>query len=223
MTFTELVEAVYVETNRPDMVAETQNAILSSLLKLHCCEFFYKDIAQTDIVFDEARYVQTLGTNNFPRYRSLCYFRKNDPTLAAFQQNPSLLPPLYSSAGLPTSTSMGFLKVITPDNIFDEYNAEKLDVCYQAGQTLFMKSGTALQFGLVGYYQFPNLSPTNPTQFTSWIATEMPWAVVYDAASAVLQKIGMTDAARKYDNPENGLAPTHRHILIMNNIVMNGY
>lgn len=221
MNLADLQAAVYTETNRPDLVAETQQKILASILKIHCMDFFYKDIATTEAIFEAAAYVQTLDTTDFPRYRALSYFRKNDPSLSAYQQNPTLLPPLYSSVGAPTSLSMGFLKVITPDDILNEYNQEKLDVCYQVGATLMMKCSTAIQYGLVGWYQYPNIS-TDPTAFDSWIAREFPYAIIYDAASAVLQSIGMTDAARKYDDPRSGLATTNMNIVVMNNIVAQG-
>lgn len=221
MTLTELMNAVYTETNRPDLIAETQQKVFASIFKLHCMEFFYKDIATSEAIFDTAAYVQTIDTSAFPRYRSLSYFRKNDPSLLQYQLNPTLLPPLYSGAGLPTATSMGFLTVITPDNILDEYRAERLDVCYQAGGTLYIKASTAITYGLVGWYQYPNLS-TDPAAFDSWIAREFPYAIIFDAASGVLQSIGMTDAARKYDNEKDGLATTQRNIVIMNNIVAQG-
>lgn len=235
MNFTQLVNAVYTETNRPDLVAETIQKVLASALKLHCCDFFYKDIATTEAIFDAAAYIQTLDVSAFPRYRSLSYFRKNDPSLSTYQQNPTILPPLYTASGQPSNLSMGFFRVITPDDILDEFLQEKFDVCYQAGQTLFFKSSTAVQYGLVGWYQYPNLdytldangNPVDSINFDSWVAREFPHAIYYDAASAVLQTIGMTDAARKYDAPagngfDGGLATQAMKSLIMNNIVAQG-
>lgn len=222
MNLTELMAAVYIETNRPDLVEETQQAVLGSLFNNHTREFFFRDIATTEAVFDQAAYIQNIDIYAFPRWRALSYFRKNDPSLATFQQNPTILPPLYSSGGLPYPQSMKFLEVVTPDNIFDQFDCEKLDICYQAGATLFAKSSTALQYALIGWYQFPNLDASVPVNFDSWIARDFPYAVIYDAASSVLQKIGMTDAARKYDNPETGLATTAIRTLIINNITMQG-
>lgn len=228
MTFTELVAAVYTETNRPDLVAETQQAVLSSLLKIHCMEFMYKDIQTAEVVFDSAAYIQTLDTPDLPRFRSIAYFRKNDPSYAAYQQNPTLFPPLGTYPSTYPNPVMGFLRIISPDAILDEFDTEKFDVCYQAGSTLFIKSSTPLQYALMGWYAYPNLDITaGGRNFNSWIAREYPYAPVYDAASAILQKIGMTDAARKYDAPADsrgggGLATTNIATLIMNNITAQG-
>lgn len=225
MNLAELQAAVYTETNRPDMVAETLQAVLASTLRMHCLDFFYKDIATAQIVFDESQYIQVMDVTDLPRYRSICYMRKNDPSLAAFQQNPSILPPLTSSiAGLSLSVllSMGFLQVLTPDNILDNYGAEKVDVCYQAGATLFFRSSTALKYVLAGWYAYPDLQAVT---FNSWIARELPYCIVYDAASALFQKMGQNEASRKYDSPTadgGGLVQQQIRILLINNIVAQG-
>lgn len=220
MTYAELLAAVYTETNRPDLTAETSQAILSSLLKIHCMEFMYKDILTAEIVFDEAAYLQTLDIADLPRFRSISYLRKNDPSLSPSQLNPLVSP---ASSAISPLLTMAFIKIITPDDIFDEFGTERFDVGYQAGGTFFIKSSTSFQYALMGWYAYPNLDITaGAVNFNSWIAREYPYACVYDAASAVFQKIGMTDTARKYDDPKVGLATSNIATLIRNNITPQG-
>ena len=234
MNLQQLQEAVYVETNRPDLVPQTLQAVLAATLALHGMELFFKDILTAQVVFDDGtQYLQTLDTTTMPFYRKICFFRKDDPsTYQGYEVNGSPLPPLYTYAqgrvfGIQAARSM--IRWISPDNIFDSYKSEKVDVGYQAGSTLMIKSSTPLKYGLVGWYAWPNCDIANSgAAFSSWIAQEFPYAIVYSAASALLQKIGMTDAARKYDSqpdPRNpmdrgGLVQQQISMLITNNIVL---
>lgn len=226
----DLINAVYVETNRVDLVAETLQAVLSSTLKMHGMEFFYKDIATAQVVFDAPGFLQTLDTQTMPFFRSINAFRKDNPSLyQTWEQNPTILPPLSQSIDgslIPMGQARAFLKFISIDDILDEFGAEKSDVCYQAGSTIMIRSSTSLQFGLVTWYAWPNLDMANANAgYSSWIAQEYPYAIIFDAASSVLQKIGMTDAARKYDNvdPKNpGLVWSHVNALLLANITPVG-
>lgn len=227
-----LVDSVYTETNRPDLVAETLSAVVSATMRMHSLDFWYKDIRTAQIVFDEELYIQVEDTRDLPYYRSIAYMRKNDPSLAEFQQNPSLLPPLTSNvAGIPVSivSTMAFLRVITPDDILDSYNAEKLDVVYQVGSSLMIKSSTALTYVLAGWYGYPNTDTRNDGNlFDSWIARELPYAIIYDAASKIFQQIGQQETSRKYDAPESpgnpgGLVQQQISLLRIGNTTPQGY
>ncbi len=198
---------------------------------MHGLEFFYKDILTADVVFDIPAYLQTLDTSALPFFRSISYLRKDNPRYSAFEASPyaGAIPPLsVNGTILSTSIARSFLKIITPDDILDEYMAEKSDVVYQAGGTIFIRSSTSLQFVNAGWYAWPNLDMANANVgYASWIANEYPYAIIYDAASAVLQKIGMTDAARKYDyqTPEGiqtGLVASHVMNLRNANITAGG-
>lgn len=232
-SFNGLCNKVATVTNRSDMLSISEGgtgeiplAVQASTLKMHTMEYFFRDIQTAQFKFDAAAYLQVLDLVGIPRYRNLSYFRKNDPSLAIYQQNPTLLPPLVGSFyGLPYSIlqSMKPLKLIEPNNILDDYNVERTDVFYQAGASLFIKSSTPLTYGLMGWYTFPSVgSDDTGTGYSSWIADQYPFAIIYDAASAVLQGIGMTDAARKFDNPQNGLVTEHVRALTINNITAQG-
>jgi len=226
-TIANLAALVYVETNRPDLISETYNAVLASITKMHCLDYFPRDIVTSKIVFDSSAYIQELDTTILPRWRAWKAIRKWDPTYINYQSNPNnSLPLISNSLGFSANPSqaLAFFNMIDLDDILDGYETEKVNVCYQAGTTLYMKSSTTFQQAFAFFYQYPNLDPTNSyANFSSWIADNHPYTIVYDAASAVLQKIGMTDAARKYDNPTNGLVKDQMEALVKTGLLAKGY
>lgn len=247
-SFNDLINMVIVETARPDMglltaggTGEIPQQVAASTLKMHGLEFFEKDILTAQLTFDNAgAFIQEIDVTELPRFKAFDYVRKNDPTLAAFQLNPTILPPLTDTIGgipFPTALAMKEIKIIQTDNIFDDYQIEKQDVGYLAGKSFFIRSSTPLTYVLLGWFAWPNLdfgnvgnevggNPAPCPNFDSWIAQEYPFSIVYDAASAILQKVGMTDAARKYDagdlqNP-TGLVWAHVGALLKNNVSVRG-
>lgn len=226
MNLQQLQTAVYTETNRPDLISQTIQAIFAATLALHGAEFFFKDICTAQVVFDNPTdFIQTLDTTTMPGYRRIVFLRKDNPNLyQGYEVNGNPLPPLYTFAeGRVFGINSGrrFINWISPDNILDGYETEKVDVGYQAGSTLMIKSSTPLQYALVGWLRWPNLDiSNNGALFKSWIADEFPYAIVYKAASALLQKIGMTDAARKYDSTPDPRVPTDKGGLVQEQMLM---
>jgi hypothetical protein len=232
MNFSQLVSAVYRETNRPDLVLRTQQAVMASTLKMHGMDFFFKDILTAQLKFDATNYVQTLDTTTLPFYRAISYIRKDDPAYLAYELNPYASTPVITSidgSAIPVNLARAFLKIITPDDILDDYEFEKIDVAYQVGSTIMIRSSTSLLWALAGWYGWPNCDiSNNGAAYNSWIAAEFPYAIVYDAASAILQGIGMTDAARKYDYQtpdgiQSGLVASQVMALRNSNITARGY
>lgn len=204
MNFTQLCAAVVTETNRADLITQIQQAVFASTLKMHGIDFFDKDILTAHAVFDTPAYIQVLDTTSLPRWRRGAFFRKDYPsTYNAWEATPTNLPPLFNDfrAGLVSSqVARALLEFIDPDEIFDDYGTERNDIAYQAGTSIFIRSSTSLQFLNLGWYAWPECDISNVgVNYSSWIAGEFPYAIVYDAASAILQKTGQTDAARKYD------------------------
>lgn len=208
-----LAALVYVETTRPDLVQETVSAIIASTMKLHSMDFWYKDRQSVKLQFDTSAYIQTVDTQVLPRFRSLGedgILRKYDPTFAAYELNPSNLPPLQSnSLGIPINPDLALrpLKLIDPDDILDDYQSEKVDVFYNVSGQIWIKSSTSVQYANIIYYAYPimdvqnkDASPACPA-YDSWIAREFPYAIVYDATASLLQKTGNNDAAAAYIRP----------------------
>lgn len=218
-----IIDKVYTETVRPDYVDETLQAVLGSTLYLHTCDFFVRDIIANQAIFDNAAYIQTLDIQTMYRYRAIAYFRKYAPSLSTYQLDPSILPPLFDPiTGSLVSRELLPLELITPTSILDDYGIEKTDVFYVAGDTLFIKSSTALQYGLVGWYGFPQ---ANVNLYNSWIAREWPYAIVYDAAWKVLSMTGNLEQAVKYKSADGqkGMAVEMKNNLIISNITGVGY
>lgn len=180
MNLSQLITAVYTETNRPDLAAETLQAVLEATQSIHSLDNFYKDIYESRVVFDNpTSYIQTLDTNALPRFRKFSYIRKS--------AGPYGLQSLQYSTM--TSNQTGLLTEITAADFLDSYGYEKRDVWYAAGSQINIKSSTPLQYAAVGWYQFPVLDATGIT-FSSWIAREQPYSIVYKAAGSIFAKIG---------------------------------
>jgi hypothetical protein len=175
MNFTELCAEVYTLTRRSDRVAETVSAVKAATLKAHQSDYYYKDIFETGIAFSTSDYVQNLDYRLLlPRYRSLIYLRKYDAT---------------------TGTPGRELDVIIPEQIFDRYKSQKSDVAYVAGAYIQINSSTQEQYYLFGCYLNPDISQAT---FTSWIALDHPYAIVFDAAATVFKAIGKDEEAAAY-------------------------
>jgi hypothetical protein len=226
MNLTDMMAAVYVETARPDLIDETKNALVAAITQYHSFDYFWKDIATAQVVFDTSTYIQVLDLQNLPRFRATSFLRKYDPTIAAQENNPSILPPL-SNPYWNQQQVTGFIDLITPDDIFDEFGSERVDVGYGVGGAIMIKSSTSLKYLQVGWYQYPIVDTvTNGGNLFgegSFIAADYPYLLIYAAASSVMQKIGQNDASRKYDNPNNGLIQQQLEAMLRSNILVKGY
>lgn len=179
MTLTELLEEVYTVTKRSDLVAQTSLAVRSATLKLHQLDYYYKDIYETGVVFDSAAYVQQLEYQTIlPRWRALKYIRKFDAT------------------GTPAPGNEGdFFEIVAPEQVLDSYAVAREDICYVAGSVIQIKSSTEISNVLLGCYLNPDVSEAT---FSSWIAIDHPFAIVFDAAARIFKMIGKSDEMAMY-------------------------
>lgn len=172
MNLSELIDEVYIKTGRPDLVDRTLSAVKASTLKLHQVDFFSKDIYESGIQFSTADYLQQLEIRTlFPRYRKLKYLRKYDEV----SQAPG-----------------DFISIILPDSVLDGWGVTRDDVAYEAGTVFNIRSSTLTQFYLVGFYQHPDVTTDN---YSSWIADNYPFAIIYDAAATLLRLIDKDSTA----------------------------
>lgn len=175
MTLNELIAEVYTITNRPDLVAQTLTAVRSATLKLHQSDYYYKDLRETGVSFVSALYVQQIEYRTlFPKWRALKYIRKTD---------------------VDGSSTGKFLDIIVPENVLDNYNLNRTDVAYVAGEVVQIKSSTRLQYTIVGRYDNPDITVAT---YDSWIALDHPYAIVFEAAALVFKMIGDTDQFAAY-------------------------
>lgn len=236
--FTDLVNRVVTETNRPDLTnTRIPQAIQAATTGIHGIDFFYKDILTADLIFENTptgipAYIQEIDTALLQRYRALYELRKWDQSYNQFQLNPTILPPLFNNQfGSPvgSGTALRSLDIITPDDIFDEFNTEKYDVAYQAGSVIMIKSSTALQMCKIHWFARPNTdSGNNYDGYESWIANEYPMAIVYHASAAVFAATGMKDQAdsimrvpnKQVPGDTGGLYHTQIQALLQGNIIV---
>ena len=173
MTLTELITEVYGITNRPDRIQETLSGVRSATMKVHRLDYFPKDIYETGINFPTSDYTQQIDYRAIiPRFRAMKYLREFDATA-------------FPSPGLAGK----FFQMVAPETILDDYFAERKDIWYLAGDVIQVRSCTQFQYALLGCYLNPIVGITDET-FSSWIATEFPWAIIHNAASHVFRAIG---------------------------------
>lgn len=167
MTLTELKNAVYSLTNRPDLTGQTLLAVQAATLKLHQSDYFYKDLFETGIQFTDELYTQQIEyATLIPRWRALKYLRKTD---------------------IDQSDDGEFFEVILPEQVLDSYNVNRDNVCYVAGSVIQIRSSTLLKYAILGCYRNPNITEAS---YDSWIARDHPFAIIYQAAADVLRQIG---------------------------------
>lgn len=181
-SFSDLVADVYALTNRPDLVSETALAVRAATLKAHHTDFYYKDLFETGISFTSAEYIQSLPYKDLiPLWRSPKYIRKVDA---------STTPP----------TPKKFLQLLAAEDALDSYGISKEDVYYIAGTNIQMRSVTKEQYYVVGCYVHPNVTPD---KYSSWVADEHPYAIVYEAVAIIFKTIGYDEQVKVYRDMVN--------------------
>ena len=179
MTFEEVVAEVMLLTRRPDLDTRTESAVRAATLKAHHTDFYYKDLMEQSVEFTNPAYIQNfLPTDIFANFRKAKYIRRwlGDAT-----------------DGMPGI----FFKFIQIENSIDQYNCIKGEVFYQAGQLLQMRGTCQIDKILFGAYVHPIITPA--AAYCSWIAKEMPWAIIYEAARVIFKSIGRDQEAAEMD------------------------
>ncbi|MAP95963.1 MAG: hypothetical protein CMK07_13530 [Ponticaulis sp.] len=167
MTFAEILEEVYLITNRRDLEAQTKSAIKKATLKAHQSDFYYRDLYETGMEFDEPNHKQYIDLNStFANFNAINYIKRveneNDEQGVVFTE-------------------------VTPDNVVDDYGYLKRDVYYVAGRNIELRASCAFDKVLVGLYVLPVLTEED---YSSWVADLVPYFIVHEAARTVLRVIG---------------------------------
>jgi len=196
MTFTEILQEVYNITSRADLVDLTKSAVKAATLKAHQSDFFAKDIYEAQFTFPSAEYIQAFDYFSFmPNYRALKYLREYNV--------------LDGTTGI-------FFHLITPDELLDEWNRERVNVCYVAGNYINIKALTKFDNMIVSAYLSPTVVETN---YSSWIADIFPYAIIHEAARVVFGTIAMAAEA----SAQKGFVAEQYAELKINATVEQGY
>lgn len=176
MTFDELVQEVYNLTNRPDLVNETASAVRAATLKAHKLDFFSKDIYETGIEWPTADYRQSI---DYPllvsNFRAFKYVRRVTDE--------------FDDAGT-------FFDIITPEELLDSYGVGKVDIAYVAGRVLELRSSVIFSKALLGCYVLPIV---REGAYSSWVAEQHPFAIVYEAARVLFKQISYDEQSAAFE------------------------
>ncbi|PHQ81733.1 MAG: hypothetical protein COB66_01290 [Coxiella sp. (in: Bacteria)] len=176
MNFSELKSEVHLLTNRPDLFAETESAIKAATLKAHKVDFFSKDLYSTGVAFEDPGFRQSLDyVLLIPNFRAFKSFR-----LAENE----------------TDDTGDFIDIITIDEILDAYGRNRTNIGYVAGRVLELRAAVEFQFGLLTAYVSPIVTPEE--DYSSWVAEQFPFTIIYEAARVIFTSIGQADKARLY-------------------------
>lgn len=176
MTFDELLEEVFLITNRPDLVAETKSAVKAATLKAHQTDFYSKDIHEVGVEFDTADFRQSLDYISFiSNFRSIKYFR--------------IVEDEFDDAGT-------FLEIIAADNTLDSYGCNKTDIAYVAGRVLEIRSSVEFSKALLGAYVLPIV---REGAYDSWVAEQHPFFIIYEAARVLFKAIGYDEQSATFN------------------------
>ena len=175
MDFTELTAEVVSITARPDLTTEIEAAVKAATLKAHSSDYYFNDLVEVAVQFDECRFIQTFDPSSIvPAYRQVKYMRIWNGDAAA-------------------GTYGKFLQHIQIAESLDPYGYNKADVFYMAGNFLQLRAKLGVEKILFGAYSHPVVTPVE--SYKSWIAVEYPYAIINEAARRVFMHIGYKDQA----------------------------
>ena len=168
-TLASLTQDIYAITKRPDLVTATQLHLKNALLKAHTVDFFERDVLETNFQFASPASIYQLDYKSLiPRFRGMKYLTIVDPLTLQF---------VRELTGIPVKKFM------------DGYGYIRTDVYYLAGSNIQIRlSDTSQVFGL-GCYLYPDTTLATP----SWIADEVPTAIIYEAARTLFRTIGFDE------------------------------
>ena len=178
MTFADMLLEIYTLTNRADLSAETALALKKATFKFHAADFWPRDL--TEVLLNIAvpsNVVQIDANVDLPRLRAVAYIRD-------------------AGTGTPGFQSKMYQK-IEPRGVLDDYLVEKLDVWYQGGAVINIKGSVNISNVIVGYYANPVINPVGV--YASWIADELPYILIEEAAATIFKMTGNAEMARFYD------------------------
>lgn len=187
MTLTELCNEVAGLCIRPDLVDTTiKSQVKAATLRAHARVDYWRDRREDQLTFASSDFYQVVPVSVLPRFKKFSYVRTWDPsgTDPLTQTNVGAAGPFFSVVSDPTM-------------LFTAYNTAQARTVYSAGGNFVFRSNTAIQHVLIGWFQSPIIAPD--AQYNSWIAEDFPYAIIFDAARAVMKTTGWDEQSRAYD------------------------
>lgn len=177
--FDSMVADIITLTARPDLESETELALRTATNNAHLSDAYARDYITNSVHLPTPAYSAQFDlVTNFPRLRGLSGIRPLDSTYAPV-----------------SSIGNSAIEIIELEDIYDEYGRIKTNVAYLAGSALNILANTICYGFLVSYFVGPM---TRRDDYNSWIAQLYPEAILYWAASIVLDTNGNEEKAAKY-------------------------
>jgi len=174
MTYAEILAEVILLTKRGDMADKIAAAIRTVTLRAHRLDYFWRDRIESQLQWAADQTIVDINVVTWlPRFRAINYARYWDPATSAL--------------GL-------LLDKIDPRDVLDEYNYEKLNRYYMAGDVLKIKFETPSRGIQVGYYCSPVVHPA--ASYSSWIADQFPDIIIQGAVAMIFNTMGKQEEAR---------------------------
>ncbi len=185
MNFEQLLEEVYIITNRRDLVAETSSAIRLATLKAHNSDFYSRDIVEIPLKFKEKLFKQSIDLYSLAcNYRAAKYFRLTEVCVEGAEGvEPDVIGPI--------------IEMITPDEILDSYGRNRTNVSYVAGRMLEIRATIDFDSAIFGFYVNPIVTPSG--SYASWVANIHPGAIINEAARVIFKMIGYDEQSAQYN------------------------
>lgn len=173
MEFVDLVNEVIEETKRPDLRTRIAQQVRSSTQAVHLSERWPRDLVIEQIVFTSPAYKVDIQLSDLTR------FRKVDAAYPVIDG--------VANQDIQLVEVDVFSRRDGAGNLIDNYYyvvGDKLvlgfDYPYAAAELVYLRNPDCLG-----------------TTYSSWIAEEYPFFIVYHAAATILQRVGARELAAK--------------------------
>lgn len=180
-TMNDMVSEVMLLTKRPDLIQRTTSMVRAATLTAHNSDFFYRDLSEHGIQFTDKKFNQNWDPKPlYPRFRKIKYIRQW----------------MYDPLDLINAGCAGpILKCIDIGQSLDYYGYEKSNIYYMAGDLIQIRCAIEQDHFLTAAYSYPD---TTVETYSSWIANEQPFAIIYTAAKNICASIGFREDAANY-------------------------
>lgn len=174
MTFDEIVTEVRLWTKRGDIDDKIKSAIREVTLRAHRLDYFWRDRIEAQVGWVAPQAIVDLNVVSvLTRFRAVDYVRYWEPSTKALGN---------------------FLDYVNPRDLMDDYNYEKSNRYYMAGDVLKLKFDIPSAGAQIGYFCNPVVYPY--TSYASWIADQFPDLIIKGATAAVFNTTGKQEEAR---------------------------
>lgn len=178
MDYKEILQAVIVNTNRPELLAETEQAIRRATLKMHNLDYFLADLSEGKMAI----------TPSLKPRIDLSVFGTRFRKFAA----------LHSSNSGEVSEP---LEVLEPSPFTGNSNKAGY---YSLGGSLVLQNCGLVDSIVFQFYSNPVVEAG---RYDSWIATKHPYAIIDEASKNVFMSVGNAEKANYFAMLVGGKMP----------------